>query len=525
MSNINDNNTRKKLPENWTQCMFIIERKGRYCNLGRVNDSLYCGAHRPLDDIVNSESRATRHAQYKGMNVERVQCPVDPTHTIYKHRLNNHIKICNAKTRNNIMKQQLFYCKNCNSSSTTSNNDSDDDNDYGSNSNSNSNVILEPVDPDVLVNKIKACFATFLNINIDPNSNTNGMTCSTTDNIEATITTAIAKTQTSHNKTRHIKQDALIINVMSTTSLLSLSNNNDTINDNVSYVELGAGKGVLGISLKVVKPSINLVLVERSGCRGKAENKLINSKKREIGISTSSSSTASGSRLGLGIGMESEGFFRVRMDIRHCYIPCLPGVLLENDKSSNTSQTPAFLPKGKDVVIIAKHLCGVATDLALRSLLQYHVNDSNTNNPCAKGVSIATCCHHAMNYDDYTGIDFYTSHGFTRGDFEVMKYWSGWNSIKTEYKKRSNPATNNDNDNQNDDENDDHNDDHNPPTNTVRPSNIDREEMANIGYMIKRVFDQGRIEFLKTIGYNARQLKYCDKKLTPECVIIIAEKM
>ena len=82
----------------------------------------------------------------------------------------------------------------------------------------------------------------------------------------------------------------------------------------------------------------------------------------------------------------------------------------------------------KDVVIIAKHLCGAATDLAIRSLLAYKVDDkatgtirsasgsSNTNGSSgssggaissdesseqgvvldarAKGCAIATCCHH-----------------------------------------------------------------------------------------------------------------------------------
>ena len=81
----------------------------------------------------------------------------------------------------------------------------------------------------------------------------------------------------------------------------------------------------------------------------------------------------------------------------------------------------------KDVVIIAKHLCGAATDLAIRSLLAYKVGDKATGtadsssstaasagpsssagissisdgdragvvlDARAKGCAIATCCHH-----------------------------------------------------------------------------------------------------------------------------------
>ena len=107
-----------------------------------------------------------------------------------------------------------------------------------------------------------------------------------------------------------------------------------------------------------------------------------------------------------------------------------------------------------------------------------------------------------------------------------MKYWSGWNSI-TENKKRANPETNDTNNTTNDninDDDDDHQNHNNTNTKCVRPSKIDSQEMASVGYMIKRIFDQGRIEFLKRLQYKARQIKYCDKKLTPECVIIIAEK-
>ena len=90
------------------------------------------------------------------------------------------------------------------------------------------------------------------------------------------------------------------------------------------------------------------------------------------------------------------------MDIRHCYVPNLPGirevevekevqkevqkevekevvvdgeeVLLENGVKGESlreigeSEEKEVVGGGKEVVIMAKHLCGVATDLALRSL-------------------------------------------------------------------------------------------------------------------------------------------------------------
>ena len=108
------------------------------------------------------------------------------------------------------------------------------------------------------------------------------------------------------------------------------------------------------------------------------------------------------------------------MDIRHCFVPNLPGIIktekkekkeldtemkIENDikneknspKKTENSEIKAMkkeekrviakelekeFEKGEDevekkVVIMAKHLCGVATDLALRSLESFKIRNSD----------------------------------------------------------------------------------------------------------------------------------------------------
>ena len=63
---------------------------------------------------------------------------------------------------------------------------------------------------------------------------------------------------------------------------------------------------------------------------------------------------------------------RVRMDIRHCYLPLLPGVVGSDTSSTATPTTPTTTASGKQpVVVIAKHLCGVATDLAIQSVRSF----------------------------------------------------------------------------------------------------------------------------------------------------------
>ena len=51
----------------------------------------------------------------------------------------------------------------------------------------------------------------------------------------------------------------------------------------------------------------------------------------------------------------------------------------------------------KSVIAVAKHLCGGATDLAIRSL---------TNCKTLLGLAVATCCHHNCDMQSYVNLEF-----------------------------------------------------------------------------------------------------------------------
>ena len=99
------------------------------------------------------------------------------------------------------------------------------------------------------------------------------------------------------------------------------------------------------------------------------------------------------------------------MDIRHCFVPNLPGIIEIDEKQEGgkrkgdggaeseedgkegrdgggEGEKNEILKEGsefestKKVVIMAKHLCGVATDLALRSLESFKIQNTNTNGKC-----------------------------------------------------------------------------------------------------------------------------------------------
>ena len=99
------------------------------------------------------------------------------------------------------------------------------------------------------------------------------------------------------------------------------------------------------------------------------------------------------------------------MDIRHCCVS-----LLLPDDTETSDPAP--------VVVVAKHLCGAATDLALRA-----VANSATAGQRVRGLGIATCCHHACSWEDYCGADWLREKGFSGHEFELLKFWTGTSSL------------------------------------------------------------------------------------------------
>lgn len=61
-------------------------------------------------------------------------------------------------------------------------------------------------------------------------------------------------------------------------------------------------------------------------------------------------------------------------------------------------------------------------------------------------------------------------------------------------------------------------------TTAVRPANISYDDMSCVGKMVKRILDQGRVEYLRSLDLHANQIQYCHSSLSPECVMIIATR-
>ena len=174
------------------------------------------------------------------------------------------------------------------------------------------------------------------------------------------------------------------------------------------YVELGAGRGYLSHFLCEAYGPRDVVLVERRTYRNKAERSI----RREP-----TTAENPGSDPAAAVVCE-----RLKVDIKDLDVAGV-GVV-----------------DGRDVVCTGKHLCGGATDLALRSVFGRRSTSDGSGSGSGdgggfggtkitfttKGVAIATCCHHRCDWRAYVNKAFVKRLGFTSAEFALLAKMSSW---------------------------------------------------------------------------------------------------
>lgn len=191
------------------------------------------------------------------------------------------------------------------------------------------------------------------------------------------------RTGASKSVLRHIEQQASILEHMARAKLLD--------DPNAAFVELGAGRGMLSLALAQLLPSSLFVLIDRAHSRGKADH--------FIG----------------GDADDKRKVLRAKIDIRHLNFTGMAEI------------------RDKPVVGMSKHLCGVATDLSLRSLAQTLPRATSAESGSTpafssqfSGLAIALCCHHVCAWEDYINPDFILAQGFSANEFELLTGMTSW---------------------------------------------------------------------------------------------------
>ncbi|KAI5609845.1 tRNA:m(4)X modification enzyme TRM13-like [Silurus asotus] len=299
---------------------------------------------------------------------------------------------------------------------------------------------------------------------------------------------------------KHLKQQASILGNMEALELLGPER---------CYVEFGAGKGKLSHWIHVAlqeAENVHFLLVERSSTRFKVDGKHKNT---------------------------DSAFDRLQVDIQHL----------------DLSRVPFLQEKQLPVIAVGKHLCGAATDLALRCLFECSAKDKDSEPPnkriklqddveraaevmrssesseevAVSGLAIALCCHHRCEWRHYVGKDFFRERGLGATEFSTFQRMSSWatcgmSRVKSILNPEKSSQKNVKDDEGQEGEHEGSPDDIPDHLNTA----VSAEEREHVGRLCKMLIDHGRLHYLQQRGFKPSLRIYTTPDVSLENVLLTA---
>eukprot|EP01012_Entosiphon_sulcatum_P038663 TRINITY_DN5035_c0_g1_i1.p1 TRINITY_DN5035_c0_g1~~TRINITY_DN5035_c0_g1_i1.p1 ORF type:complete len:438 (-),score=60.60 TRINITY_DN5035_c0_g1_i1:4-1317(-) len=266
------------------------------------------------------------------------------------------------------------------------------------------------------------------------------------------------------------------------------------------FLEFGAGKGHLSLAVCQAAKGSRAVLVDRKNFRRKADLQ---------------------AQYADGV----KDFQRIYADLKDLWLPGVDTI------------------RGQKCVVISKHLCGCATDLALRCMNNY--DDKEESAPVIEGAAVALCCHHICTERAYVSTAFLHKAGISPATFLCIKQFSSWAVCNireptapaapaTAEKETGSDATS-DAKKQSESSNQPDPSGLPPTEGPAEPpvpavpefpwaTKLTVAERQEFGRKCKRVLDLGRLEYLREKGYSAKLIQFVAPNVTPENVLLLCWK-
>uniref|UniRef100_A0A3Q4GHP3 tRNA:m(4)X modification enzyme TRM13 n=1 Tax=Neolamprologus brichardi TaxID=32507 RepID=A0A3Q4GHP3_NEOBR len=197
-------------------------------------------------------------------------------------------------------------------------------------------------------------------------------------------------------------------------------------------------------------------------------------------------------------------------------------------------KVPLLCEKKLPLVGVGKHLCGAATDLALRCLLETagqseeeepphkRLRPSEPSEPrsggglrsaptgCGPGpvlgLTVALCCHHRCDWRHYVGQQFFLQRGLGAREFSAFCRMSSWATCGLR-------PTNQRGDGE----------EHEPAEETDAVNGfLSASEREQLGRLCKQLIDHGRCHFLQMKGFSSKLTRYISSDVTLENVLLTA---
>lgn len=241
-------------------------------------------------------------------------------------------------------------------------------------------------------------------------------------------------------KRRHIVQ---------TSSIFGIMQHEDFLKPSTCFIEFGAGKAALTFWLSnAVKHLENtkVLVIDRASHRHKKDNLI---RDRDL-------------------------VERIRADIADLDLKGLE-----------------MLKKFDSVAGVSKHLCGGATDLALRCMIRGNQSGVKTSN-----FIICVCCHHQCSWNTFVGKEWFIANGIDRKTFNILIKMVSWFTCGDGLSREK----------------------QNTPE-----KELERKEKEEIGWKCKRLIDHARVQYMIDNGYKAKLSSYAEKSVTLENVCIIGK--
>jgi len=342
----------RKNPDD-SRCDFFIPRKNRFCGMEVLKGERYCGFHVPERRNLG----------------KRVPCPLDPSHTVYESRLDKHVKICNKKKDEEEEESLVCFSRDCNAGRRMGDEEEKKEEEE------------EILDVDQLYEIIQSLYQEL--------------------NLESYQPSNQKKEEEEEETEEGVNKHEIQSN-----SLMDQMRDHNILSPTLTFVDYGAGKGILGVSIKRELPSSHVILVEKVGVRNKKdrlvlkEGRTMKGDKRRRMESNQEEKNQKETRDFLNLP-DYQDFERIKIDIRHF----------------NPSLVPSL--GSRPLVALGKHVCGAATDLTLRSLSLLPISQRG-------GICLATCCHQRCSWEDLCGRERLEERGVTKTGFKTMLRWTSW---------------------------------------------------------------------------------------------------
>ncbi|KAG7662257.1 TRM13 [[Candida] subhashii] len=391
-----------------------------------------CAMQRKKDQRFCSEHMI--HEDNKQTKQERVPCPLDPNHTVWVKELEKHLKKCNAKPKE--IPDPWFEM--------------------------DLNVTLKGISE--TVEKVEseddgldevALFAKYIPILKSISFEPLQFKISEHKGLDERLEIA--------SRQKHSIQQSSLIGNLKSRNLLSSEN---------FYVEFGCGKGELSrfINLCILQDSTNQNKLQKNDCEK------------------------------YGYGFIDRGVNRLKVDkriINDCSDSELKPIIKRTRIDIKDLNLDKFVEdvNPNRIVGISKHLCGAATDLTLKSL----VNSTILKSEKFGGLLIAMCCRHACAYDQLLpqSRQYLYDRGFkTLQSFNILKKMVSWAVSSSR------------------------------PANSAEQQHISGltfEERAEVGLLARRLIDESRVIAMKLMVGEKLDIDmfwYVQKDITLENVCL-----